>query len=258
MMRICKLFQAMLLCAALLPAAPVAVRYTEGLIHGFLVLSSMEGEPLANGDLIQVSANNRVTTRLVLKFKDGSLRDESAVFSQRGSFQLLSYRLVQKGPSFQPPMEMSFNSSSAAVTVKYTEADGKEKIAVEKLKLPPDVANGIIFTLLKNLRPDGPPTTVSMVAATPKPRLVKLAISPQGEEPFSIAGAERKAMHYVIKVEIGGVTGVIAPLLGKQPPDLHVWILGGEAPVFVKTEGPLYYGGPIWRIELVSPVWPRR
>jgi hypothetical protein len=253
----CKLFLMMLFCAVL-PAAPVAVRYTEGLIHGFLELSSMEGQPLAHGDLIQVAANNRVTTRLVFKFKDGSLRDESAVFSQRGTFQLLSYHLVQNGPSFQPPMEMSFNSSSAAVTVRYTESDGKEKTVTEKLKLPPDVANGIIFTLLKNLRPDGPPTTVSMVASTPKPRLVKLVVTPQGEEPFSLGGGERKAMHYVIKVDIGGLSGVIAPLVGKQPPDLHVWILGGEAPAFVKTEGPLYYGGPIWRIELVSPVWPRR
>ncbi len=253
-----KAFLIVLTGAVVLPAAPVAVRYTEGLIHGFLVLSSMEGEVLAHGDLIQVAANNRVTTRLLFKFKDGSLRDETAIFSQRGAFQLLSYRLVQKGPSFQPPMEMSFTSASANVTVKYTETDGKEKTVTEKLKLPPDVANGIIFTLLKNLPIDGPPATVSMVAATPKPRLVKLAISSLGEEPFSLAGAGRKAMHYVIKVEIGGVKGVIAPLVGKQPPDVHVWVLGGEAPAFVKTEGPLYYGGPIWRIELVSPVWPRR
>src|SRR5580700_8236813 len=103
----CKLFPTIVICAALfppgvLPAAQVPVRYTEGLIHGFLELSSMEGEPLAHGDLMQVSANNRVTSRLVFKFKDGSLRDESAIFAQRGSFQLLSYHLVQKGPSFQP------------------------------------------------------------------------------------------------------------------------------------------------------------
>jgi hypothetical protein len=249
-----------LLCAALLqpgvlPAAPVPVRYTEGLVHGFLRLSSMEGEPLAHGDLTQVSANNRVTTRLMFKFKDGSVRDETAVFSQRGSFQLLSYHLIQKGPSFQPPMEMSFNNASA-VTVRYTDDDGKQKTVTDRLPMPPDVANGIIFTLLKNLRPGGPLPTVSMVATTPKPRLVKLEISPQGEEPFSVGGAECKAMHYVIKVDIGGVKGLIAPLVGKQPPDVHVWILGGEAPAFVKTEGPLYYGGPSWRIELASPVWP--
>ena len=65
------------------------------------------------------------------------------------------------------------------------------------------------------------------------------------------------ATHYVVKVEIGGVSGLLAPLLGKQPPDTQVWILPGEAPAFVKSEGPLYLGGPLWRIELTSPVWPR-
>jgi hypothetical protein len=124
------------------------------------------------------------------------------------------------------------------------------------MELPPDVANGLTLTLLKNLRPNDPPATVSMVATTPKPRLVKLAIFPQGEDPFTTSGAKRLAIHYVLKVEIGGIEGKIAPLLGKQPPDIHVWVLGGEAPAFVKMEGPLFYGGPIWRIELASPVWP--
>jgi hypothetical protein len=125
-----------------------------------------------------------------------------------------------------------------------------------RLDLPPDMANGMTLTLLKNLRPSDTPTTVSMIAATPKPRLVKLSISPQGEDPFSTSRAKRMATHYVIKVEIGGIEGKIAPLLGKQPPDIHVWALGGEAPAFVKMEGPLFYRGPIWRIELASPVWP--
>jgi len=40
--------------------------------------------------------------------------------------------------------------------------------------------------------------------------------------------------------------------MGKQPADTHVWVLGGEAPAFVKAEGPLYVGGPIWRIQLAS------
>jgi hypothetical protein len=85
---------------------------------------------------------------------------------------------------------------------------------------------------------------------------VRLAITPQGEDPFSIGGSTRKATHYVVKVEIGVAAGLVTTLLGKQPPDTHVWILGGEAPAFVKSEGPLYLGGPIWRIELASPMWP--
>ena len=95
-----------------------------------------------------------------------------------------------------------------------------------------------------------------MLATTPKPKLVRLAITPQGEDPFSLAGVKWRATQYVVKFEIGGVEGALAKLLNKQPPDIRVWILGGEIPAFVKMEGPLFYGGPIWRIELTSPVWP--
>jgi hypothetical protein len=34
-----------------------------------------------------------------------------------------------------------------------------------------------------------------------------------------------------------------------------VWVLEGEAPTLLKSEGPLYEGGPVWRIEQISPVW---
>lgn len=250
----------LLACAALLqpgamPAASVPVRHTEGVVHGFLVLCTLEGHRLADGELLQFARGDQVTSRLVFHFEDGSVHDETAVFSQCRSFRLLSDHLVQKGPAFQHPMEVSIDGSTGQVTVRYTD-EGKEKVTADRLQLPPDVSNGLILILMKNIRPDAPQTTLSLVAATPKPRLVKLAITPQGEEPFSIGGSRHRATHYVVRVEIGGVAGLVAPLLGKQPPDTHVWILGGEAPAFVKSEGPLYLGGPIWRIELASPVWP--
>lgn len=254
--KILKLLISASILAALARPAPVAVRHIEGLVHGFLALSAIDGAPLAQGDLVQLSANDRVTNHLVFHFKDGSLHDETAVYSQRGTFRLLSYHLIQKGPAFGHYTDLSFDTASNSVTVHYSERDGKEKVTTDRMELPSDIANGLTLTLLKNLLPDGSGATVSLVAAAPKPRLVKLAISPQGEEPFTTSGAKRKATHYVIKVEIGGIQGKIAGLLGKQPPDIHVWVLSGEAPAFVKMEGPLFYGGPIWRIELASPVWP--
>ena len=161
---------------------------------------------------------------------------------------------MQKGPAFPRPMDVSINASTGQVKVRSSEA-GKDKLERAHLDLPPDLANGLLLNILKNIRPDAPKTTLSYLAATPKPRLVKLVITPQSEEPFSVAGARYRAMHYVIKVELGGLAGVVAPIFGKLPKDIHVWILGGRAPAFVRTEGPLYQGGPVWRIELMSPVW---
>jgi len=153
-------------------------------------------------------------------------------------------------------MEVTLNALTGEVKVHYID-DGTEKDLTERLKLPPDVSNGLMLTLLKSINPEVPETKVSMVATTPKPQLVKLVITPQGEESFATGDEHREAMHFVIKVELGGLTGALASLLGKEPPDIHVWILEGEAPAFVKSEGPLAFGVPPWRIELVSPVWPK-
>ena len=252
----------LLICACVLSgasvsASPVAVRYKEGLLHGFLVLSTLDGVPIAEGDMIQFPAGNHITSRLIFRFKDGSRSEETAIFSQRGYFRLISYRLVQKGPAFPHATEISIDTSKGQVTVSYTDDDGKEKTANDRLKLPPDLANGLVLTLLKNLGPAPPPLEVPIVVAAPKPRLVKLAISSPGKDPFSLAGAGREAQHFVIKVEIGGIAGLLAPWLGKQPPDSHIWVVGGESPTFVKSETLSYLGGPIWRTELVAPVWPR-
>ena len=154
-------------------------------------------------------------------------------------------------------MDLSLNVSDGQVTIHYSDDDGKEKTITDRVKMPADLANGLIPTLLGDIDPKAPRTTVSMLVATPKPRLVKLEISPAGENSFSVGGAPGKAMRYVVKVDIGGISGLIAPMIGKQPPDTHVWMIGGKAPGFLRSEGPLFQDGPIWRIELASPVWPK-
>jgi hypothetical protein len=251
------LLAALLACIAVLPpkalrADPVAVRHTEGLMHGFLSLRNLAGTTIADGEMTQVAQDDQVKQHLVFRFKDGSVREETTIFSQRGRFRLLRNHLVQRGPSFKVPMVTSIDASTGQVEIRYTDNDGKKKFLTERLELPPDVANGLLFTLMKNIQPNVPQTTVSMLATTPKPQLVKLAIIPQGNETFSIGRFQHKAMHYVVKVKIGGAAGLLARLFGKQPPDTHIWVLGGEAPAFVKSEGQLYAGGPIWRVQLAS------
>src|SRR5438094_9232202 len=252
-----RLIAILLACVAMIQpnalfADMIPVRHTEGLIHGFLVVRTLEGKAVADGQMTQDALGDRVTTHLIFRFKDGSVYEDTTIFSQRGTFRLLSDHLIQRGPSFKQPVDTSIDASTGQVKVRYTEAKGKEKVIAQRMELPPDVANGLLLTLMKDIKPGVPRTTVSMVATTPRPRLVKLAILPQGEEPFTIGRFRHKAMHFVVKVEIGGLTGFLARLIGKQPADTHVWVLGGEAPAFVKAEGPLYVGGPIWRIQLAS------
>jgi hypothetical protein len=230
-------------------AEPVAVRVAEAPDKRALVLRSVDGKTLAQGDVTLTVASAQVTSRVVFRFSDGSSHDETTVFSQSGVFRLLSYRLVQSGPSFPRTLEMTVDTQTGRTSVRSREGNSAEEVDAETLKLSADLANGMMVPVLKNLGAGNVPASASWVAATPSPRNVKLAISIAGTEP-SRADSTRRVTHYVVKVEIGGLAGRLAPLVGRQPPDTHVWIEDGPAPTFVKSEGPLYVGGPVWRIEV--------
>ncbi len=64
---------AALLFAGSAAAEPVAVRFTEGITHGFLALRTPDRALIAAGDLIQVARRGAVESRIVFRFKDGSL-----------------------------------------------------------------------------------------------------------------------------------------------------------------------------------------
>jgi hypothetical protein len=238
------------------PRHPVPVRYTEGITHGFLTLHTLDGEPLADGDLFQTTRGEQVTARMELRFKDGSLEDETTVFSQRGHFALIRYRLIQKGPAFPNPSDLEVDVPRGSVTARVVDK-GRESVSSERLDMPPDLSNGLVVIAIKNLAPGGR-AALSMAVAAPKPRLIGLDVVPAGADTYQLGGLARKAAKYVVKVNLRGVAGVVAPLIGKQPPDTTIWITEGEAPTFAKMEGPFYPDGPLWRLELASPTWPTK
>ena len=149
-----------------LAADPVPVRFVEGVVHGFLVLRTVNGVPLAQGDLLQVNRGGKVESRMVFRFKDGSVFDETVVFTQQRVFTMQSYRLMQRGPVFTDDTEISLERASGKYRVK-TKArkDGQDKALDGTLDLPPDVYNGMILTVVKNLA-KGASETVHIVAFT--------------------------------------------------------------------------------------------
>jgi hypothetical protein len=236
-------------------ADTVPVRHIAGTVHGYLVQKAEDGHVVAVGDSVQFLRGDQVTSRTTFTYKDGSVDDETAVFSQRRSFRLISDHHVQKGPFFPHPMDLSVDTRSGQVTYKTTGKDGKDEMHTVHMTLPEDLANGIVSQLIGSLKSDAPAATVSLLVTVPKPRIVKLAISSVGEENFSIAGVSKKAVHYDIKILIGGVTGLVAPLVGKAPPNIEIWEVGGDAPTFLREIGPTFQDGPMLTIELASPDW---
>lgn len=237
-------------------AAPVAVRFVEGVTHGFLVLRDVNGGLLASGDLLETQRGGPVESRMVFRFNDGSIYDETVTFTQDRVFAMQSYRLVQRGPAFTEDSELSLERASGKYHVKTrAHKDGKEQVLNGTLNLPPDVYNGMIITVAKNL-PDSAGETVHMVAFTPTPRLIQLEFAPEGRDKVRIGELEKTATHYVLKPRLGIWLKIFASLLGRVPPDSHAWIIKDEVPAFVRFEGQLVANGPIWQIETTSPYLP--
>jgi hypothetical protein len=238
----------------MLLAEPVPVRHPEGTVHAFLSVRTSEGRVIAVGDLIQIPDGDRITLRLTFHFKDGCIQDETTVFSQRRVFRLISDHLVERGPSFPNPIDMLIETAIGNVTVHYVDSLGKDSVNTDHFDFPPDLANGLLLTLVKNVGKTQE-TKVSFLTPEQKPMLVKLSISTGGEEKFLLGNSSRKAVRFIVRVELQGITGLLAPIFGQQVPDTHVWIIDREAPTVLKLQGPAYIGGPIWITQQMSREW---
>ena len=112
------------------------------------------------------------------------------------------------------------------------------------------MANGFVGTLLLNVPPNTAPFRVGMLAPVGGGRLIHILISPEGEQPFQTGGQTLKATVFRIHPELGGIVGVIAPLVGLQPKDVMVWVLEGDEAAVVRIVGQLGGYGPVFSSEL--------
>jgi hypothetical protein len=237
-------------------AEPVAVRFVEGVSHGFLTLRTADARQIASGDLLQVVTRGEVESRMVFRFKDGSVLDETVVFTQQRVFLMKSYRLLQKGPAFAEDTEIALERASGKYRVKTTaHKDAREEVLEGKLEMPADTYNGMVLTVAKNLV-KGASATIHVVAFTPAARLVPVELAPAGVHTVLVGELTKSATRYVFKPKPGPWLSLLANVLGHMPPDSHAWILTDEVPAFVRFEGPLHPAGALWRIELTSPRWP--
>jgi hypothetical protein len=250
---------ALLLLALWTPvfAQPTPVRQTQGAMHGFLVVRSAAGAIIGHGEYTEFAIGDRVTDRLTLHFRDGSLDDETAVLTQRQTFQFVSDHHIQRGPFFKNAIDSTIEANGQ-VTIRTTDAGGHTKVETSHFDLPPDMSNGILGTLLLNIPHNGPGATFSMILPTGKGRLVKLKVTPDGTAPFfAVTGDRRTASLFRIKIDLGGVAGVVAPIIGKQPPDIVISILEGEVPLLVREVGQLAEDAPTISLELAGTSFPR-
>jgi hypothetical protein len=237
------------LCSLPLHAASIPVKHSQGTQHGYLALRAESGERIGRGEMIQAARGSHVTTELILHFKDGSIDDEITNYTQAGTFHLISDHHIQKGPFFAKQLDMTVDGNGKVV-VHTTDKDGKQKVDTQQITLPTDDSNGMISAVMTNLVPSAITSVGIVIPALGKGRLIKLAIAPAGPQHFTEVDHTETADVFRVHMDLGGIVGAIAPLVGKQPGDIFIWIAEGPAPQIVRMLGPLAEDTPPVSIEL--------
>ena len=215
-----------------------------------MVARSETGQIVARVEFTETVQGDEVTMRLTYHFADGSMDDETTIYRQQGTFQLVRNHHIQKGPFFAKPVDFAVEAATGIATSRTSGRNGTAHVENEHIDLPDDLANGFVGTLLLNVPPNTTPFRVGILAPVFGGQLIRILISPEGEQPFLKAGQNLKATVFRIHPELGGILGWLAQLLGLQPKDVMVWILEGEQPAVVRIVGQLGGFGPVVSSEL--------
>jgi hypothetical protein len=232
------------------PAEPIAVRHIQLPRHVFMVARSETGKIMARVEFTETVQGDEVTMRLTYHFVDGSIDDETTTYRQQGTFRLVRNHHIQQGPFFAKPVDFAVEAASGIATSRTADKSGKIHVESEHIDLPDDLANGFVGTLLLNVSPNTAPFRVGILAPVFGGRLIRILISPEGEQPFQKTGQTLKATVFRIHPELGGILGVIAKLLDLQPKDVMVWVLESEKPAVMRIVGQLGGSGPVLSSEL--------
>jgi hypothetical protein len=232
------------------PAERIPVKQIQCPMHRFMVARSEAGKIIARGEFSQVVQGDEVTMRLTYRFVDGSIDDETTTYRQQGTFQLVRNHHIQKGPFFAKPVDFAVEAATGIATSRTADKSGNGHAESEHMNLPDDLANGFVGTLLLNVSHNRTPFRVGILAPVGGGRLIRILISPEGEQVFHTTEQTLKATVFRIHPELGGIVGVIAPLIGLQPRDVIVWVLEGEQPAVVRIVGQLGGYGPVVSSEL--------
>jgi hypothetical protein len=230
-------------------AEQISVKHIQLSRHSSMVARSETGKIIARVEFTQDVQGDEVTMRLTYHFADGSIDDETTTYRQQGTFRLVRNHHMQKGPFFAKPVDFAVEAATGIATSRTEDKNGKIHVESEHIDLPDDLANGFVGTLLLNVPHNTTPFRVGILTPFSGGRLIRILISPEGEQPFHKTGQTLKATVFRIHPELGGILGVIATLFGLQPKDVMVWVLEGKEPAVERIVGQLGGYGPVLSSE---------
>ena len=215
------------------PQQPIKPRHALGTLHGFPSMSDTAGQVIADGELTQERAGDRLHVRIRWDFADGREIEE------RDEFQVVP-TLAQRRFSFVEArketelrrFEIDFSTGKARAVTRNEK--GEVEREESEMKLPAGRAFAGYGTALAvselSLDPKGE-GRITFVAFTPKPRDVIVKVTRDRTEQVSVAGRAILTDRYTIHAEIPFPANLFV-----SARDAHLWFTHTPPPALVRAE----------------------
>jgi hypothetical protein len=220
----------------------------EGDVQAFPGLTDASGKPLAEGRYVQKVEGHLLRIEARYDFPGGRVVVERAALRLHPQIEQESWDWTERvAGRLVRQYEADFRTGKAVATRVDEHKRWKEDLEIA----PGKTFAGIGFiTVVKALRAQLAPgghVDLRAVAFTPTPRTAPITITREGGEPVRMAGRTIPGDKYTIHVDIPGVARLFV-----DPPDIHIWLVSGEPPAFLRFEGPLCEPkDPVVHIDLI-------
>ena len=212
---------------------PVKPHHVFGTLHGFPSMSDTSGQVIADGELTQERAGDRLRVRIRWDFADGREVEERDEFQvdkilAQSRFSWVETRKETELRRFE--IDFSAGTASAVTRNEKGEVEREES----KMKLPAGrsfAGYGTALAVSELSLGSGEEGRITFVAFTPKPRDVTLKVTRDQTERLSVAGRSIPTDRYTLHAEIPFPANIFV-----SAKDGHLWLTHAPPAALVRAE----------------------
>ena len=204
-------------------------------MQAFPGLTDARGTPLAEGRYVQKVEGDVLHIEARYDFPGGRTVVERATLRLHPQLEQESWDWTERlAGQLVRHYEVDFRTRKAVATRADEHKRWKEDLEIEPGKTFAGIAFTTVVKALRAKLAPGQHVDLRAVAFTPKPRTAPITITRDGADPVRMAGRTIPGDKYTIHVDIPGIVRLFV-----DPPDLHIWLVNGDPPAFLRFEGPL-------------------
>jgi hypothetical protein len=220
---------------------PIVLRWNEADVAGFTAVYGPDaGRPIGTVEYHQKRDGDVLSATRVTRFTDGSSDEDTAEARVAGRLESLGGRSIIRDPDGETTVDLTIDVANGRLAGSWGRGDARQTVD-RVVDLPPGTYWGpLIFIVLKNFdgnAEDGQ-LTFRTVAPTPRPIVLDMVLTREGEAPVERPGMRLDTARYTLGPT---VHWMLDPVIRLFAPRAEFWVLPDEPPALARFAGPRNY-----------------